>query len=930
MGIILGGKYFWYIFLTILSPSSPFVHPDTQNFSNVFFCNNMFDRHGNALSYPTEEAMLNILRSGQLDLENMRSIFKQAMMVDAASHGWNDAIDVMMDLGFSADDTDHKNYTPLGYAAMKGQTTTVKKLLNEYDADPTTRNNFGPSMFDVDEWFEGYTALELALEHEHYATAFVLNDPESWGGNYYVDVWTDRVYELLELEKEAVMALASDDFGETVFTIDLRILVLAVEHGQYASVKQILLQTDPFAETALEFLDDDARARAAFRITQHELDVALNDDAEPFVGPSMCLFQRGLMQLIKERTARNWLKARKAVIKRWTAEYWRDMTARSQFERDRQVEVQAMAELMPPSLPPSPPGSEGDAADLTETAVIAQEAAEGLSMLPPKPALVQLTLDGTRLEESPSIEQRDGGHTRLAELEELLSHDKYEPIPGRVLLWKEVAAILVANPTLHTTLQVPRGVDEGTLMEPGEVSIAEIHDLYRQQVDETHAAITRHQHQESLDRFLRMYDALHYRTDDEMNPFWIALRSRGIDKFTFKAVFDSYQHSSLHDSLDIGSTLQLSLQVCNYGAAATIVESTYDDNYCDTCPRIVQQQFEMNDEMEPSDIPEFLRELQEQRDERIAIAKRNWLKARNAVKTRWLVEYWRDCTARSQFERDRQVEVQAMAELMPPSLPPSPPESEAGDDVAVNSSGSVSGDEFGDDPDPEDYSDDPSESGSQSHSDASINLGEEINEMVTQQMHAADDAIVDREHHQPLSRLIAMYYAVMGVQEGFIAITDDNVDMALGPFWEAFRHRGVSKAQLMDAISNLRDRPDLSDTLVLSLEAQNYVAAAMIVDVTYCEDFWDMMDEALIDHFEPIAHLLPHGFDDLTEIELGDWARLLLLINAKRNWYKAREAVRTRWLVEYWRDCAARSQFERDRQVEVQAMAELMPPSLPS
>ena len=38
------------------------------------------------------------------------------------------------------------------------------------------------------------------------------------------------------------------------------------------------------------------------------------------------------------------------------------------LERDRQVEVHAMAELMPPSLPPSPPGSEGDAANLSELA----------------------------------------------------------------------------------------------------------------------------------------------------------------------------------------------------------------------------------------------------------------------------------------------------------------------------------------------------------------------------------------------------------------------------------------------------------------------------------------------------------------------------------------------------------------------------------
>ena len=39
----------------------------------------MFDRHGNALSYPTEEAMLAILRGDQLDLERDRQVEVQAM-----------------------------------------------------------------------------------------------------------------------------------------------------------------------------------------------------------------------------------------------------------------------------------------------------------------------------------------------------------------------------------------------------------------------------------------------------------------------------------------------------------------------------------------------------------------------------------------------------------------------------------------------------------------------------------------------------------------------------------------------------------------------------------------------------------------------------------------------------------------------------------
>ena len=148
----------------------------------------MFDRHGQVLRYKTEEALIAILEGDQLDHDNLDGIFKQAMMVDAASHGWNAAIDAMMDLDFSADDHDHKSYTPVGSAAMKGQTATVKKLVNEYGTDPTMRNN-------ASRWFEGYTAVELAIKHEHYDIALFLAQ--------YALTITDR-FDILESLQETI------------------------------------------------------------------------------------------------------------------------------------------------------------------------------------------------------------------------------------------------------------------------------------------------------------------------------------------------------------------------------------------------------------------------------------------------------------------------------------------------------------------------------------------------------------------------------------------------------------------------------------------------------------------------------------------------------------------------------------------------------
>ena len=59
-----------------------------------------------------------VLMGDRID-PNLGEIFRQAMVVDAASHGWNEALKLMLNVmgdWYSPHDHDHKNYRPLGYA----------------------------------------------------------------------------------------------------------------------------------------------------------------------------------------------------------------------------------------------------------------------------------------------------------------------------------------------------------------------------------------------------------------------------------------------------------------------------------------------------------------------------------------------------------------------------------------------------------------------------------------------------------------------------------------------------------------------------------------------------------------------------------------------------------------------------------------------
>ena len=56
---------------------------------------------------------------------------------------------------------------------------------------------------------------------------------------------------------------------------------------------------------------------------------------------------------------------------------------------------------------------------------------------------------------------RGHGDARLSELEELLSHDEWEPVEGRVALWRELRLLLESDDLLHSFLVAPADI-EGT------------------------------------------------------------------------------------------------------------------------------------------------------------------------------------------------------------------------------------------------------------------------------------------------------------------------------------------------------------------------------------------------------------------------------------------------------------------------------------
>ena len=53
-----------------------------------------------------------------------------------------------------------------------------------------------------------------------------------------------------------------------------------------------------------------------------------------------------------------------------------------------------------------------------------------------------------------------GSSEQLTQLEELLSHDEWEPVSGRVELWRELRLLLEADLLLRSHLSAPAAVEE--------------------------------------------------------------------------------------------------------------------------------------------------------------------------------------------------------------------------------------------------------------------------------------------------------------------------------------------------------------------------------------------------------------------------------------------------------------------------------------
>ena len=75
---------------------------------------------------------------------------------------------------------------------------------------------------------------------------------------------------------------------------------------------------------------------------------------------------------------------------------------------------------------------------------------------PPSAKFVQRDFSGAVVKDVPL----SAAAQRLRTLEDILSHDQWEPVEGRDVLWQEVVALLAANPLLRTTLIVPAKPEE--------------------------------------------------------------------------------------------------------------------------------------------------------------------------------------------------------------------------------------------------------------------------------------------------------------------------------------------------------------------------------------------------------------------------------------------------------------------------------------
>ena len=176
------------------------------------------------------------------------------IMNDAARQGFDKVIKYMLDVNPKMPLTWYHDATdrlPLGHAAMNGHLTTVRMLVEEYDADVNEHQQLDFSIDEEFRWFS--TPLDSALPDEKFVARYLLRAGawrSSWLRNYWeedpvaLQSYADNTLRLMEkriqeevLERWAQVRRLARHVGRiALFTLRLFAEVLAPGGAAYKRV----------------------------------------------------------------------------------------------------------------------------------------------------------------------------------------------------------------------------------------------------------------------------------------------------------------------------------------------------------------------------------------------------------------------------------------------------------------------------------------------------------------------------------------------------------------------------------------------------------------------------------------------------------------------------------------------------------------------